>query len=217
MKRLVRFQILTVALFSCTPASKVSPDKFRASAGNYRYINTIDVGTVDQGPMSRAYQQFKDMSTAGTKVITLRIDSFGGSIFLGNKWIKAVEDLKKANGVHVTCIVDGAAYSMAAVILESPLCDIRMATRRSTILFHNGSGGAEGTVKDIQGTVALLAALNEAMALTIAERLGIHVNDYKNRIADHDWVLAAPEALEMNVIDAYANPSDIAPPAQSEA
>lgn len=205
-----RFQILAIAaLLSC--ASSRPP--YRQVEASARYGNTVDVGDVEEETMATAFLRFSQLAAQGKKEITLRIDSFGGSIFLGNRWAKSVEDVKKAQGIRVTCIVDGAAYSMAAVILESPVCDLRLATARSTILFHNGSGGVRGTAEDMKRAAAFLEALNFAMGLAVATRIGMPFAEYLAKVAHTDWTMAVPEALAANVIDGIASPEEIDPPA----
>ncbi len=209
---MIRFPILAAVLFfGCIVPAKIASPQVRAERA-YIWQNTIDVGNVEEDYMLDAALRFIAIAAAGEKEITLRIDSFGGSIFLGNRWIKNLEDIKKRNGIRVVCIVDGAAYSMGAVILESPLCDLRLATNRSTILFHNGSSGARGTAEDLKQAVNFLEALNLSMALSVSSRLLITIEEYKSRIAHADWVMAVPEAVQSNVIDGVANPDDIAPP-----
>ncbi len=206
----MKFVALLVSLvLGCAGPAKASS---ASSVAGYRYSNVVDVGDVDEGPMILAYQRIADLADSGATEITLRIDSFGGSIFLGNTWIKAVEDLKKQHNIRVTCIVDGAAYSMGAVILESPVCDTRLMTKRSTILFHNGSSGAKGTAEDLRQAAAFLDALNVSMGLVVADRLGMALDAYQAKIAHADWMMAGPEAIRANVVDGYANPAEIAPP-----
>lgn len=214
MNRLQITTAATIALLSCVPSRDAFrlPD-LRAQAGaSYKYGNTVDVGEVDRETMIPAARRFKELAEGGAKNITLRIDSFGGSIFLGARWIKYTEDIKRRNGVRVTCIVDGAAYSMGAVILQSSLCDERLATSRSTVLFHNGSTGAEGTAEDLRQSAEFLEALNLAMALVVSERIGMDLGAYQARIAHGDWMMAVPEASRMNVIDGVVSSSLIAPP-----
>ena len=106
------------------------------------------------------------------------------------------------------------AYSMAAVLLESSLCDVRLATTRSTILFHNGSGGVRGTAEEMRQTSVFLEALNTAMALVISARIGMPFEMYQSRISHADWIMAIPEALNNHVLDGVASPADIAPPSE---
>ncbi len=213
---MTRFPILALAFLCCSAApraTEIARYDARGPTAGYVYGNTVDVGTVDELSMADTYIQFSELAFKGAKEVTLRIDSFGGSIFLGNRVIRELEDLKKRHGMTVTCIVDGSAYSMGAVILQSPLCDRRLATARSTILFHNGSSGVRGTAEDLREAATFLEALNESMALVVSARLGISLEEYRSRIAHADWIMAVPQALGFNVIDGVVSPSDIAPPA----
>ncbi len=213
---MIRFPILFLALACCATSKPHDDlDTYHASVGSYAYNNTIDIGDVMPEPLAEAYMRFRQMAAAGVKNVTLRIDSPGGSIFAGNRFIKAMEDVKKTNGITVMCVVDGMAYSMGAVILESPLCDRRLATVRSTILFHNGSTGASGTAEDLKQATEFLEALNQSLALQISARLGMTLEAYRARIAHTNWVMACPEALLSNVIDATVSSTDIAPPSES--
>ena len=182
-----RFQILVIALCCCAPSRLAAGDldRYRAEAAQ-PYRNTVDVGDVDVDPMVEALGGFMRLASEGKKEVTLRIDSHGGGIFLGLKWMRLMEDVKKANSIHVTCIVDGMAASMAAVILESPICDTRLATSRSLILFHNGSAGVQGNAEDMKQAVAFLEALNTAMAEVVSARMGISAEAYRARIAHGD-------------------------------
>lgn len=215
----VRFPILVLALLSvCCAHRPVTFEDFRASAPRvgqgYRYGDTVDVGDVDAEPMAAAFLKFKGLADSGSHRITFRIDSPGGSIRLGLRWIRLVTDVKKAHGIHVDCIVDGAAYSMAAIILESPVCDGRFATPSSTILFHNGHGGGEGTAEEIEQAGRMLEAFNTAIASLVADRMGMPVAEYRRRIAGRDWVMATPEALVAHVIDSVVSSAEIAPPVE---
>jgi ATP-dependent protease ClpP protease subunit len=204
-----RFLLLVLAL-GCASSPARRADGFTAA---YRYTETVDVGDVDEESMAAALLNLSHVADSGAKRVTLRIDSAGGSVFLGMKWIRLVTDLKKAHSLKVTCIVDGTAYSMGAVILESPVCDTRLATVNSTLLFHNGSGGPKGTEKELESARALLRALNAAMAGLVAQRLHMPVERYQAMIADGDWAMAAVDALANHALDGVIASSEIAPPA----
>jgi ATP-dependent protease ClpP protease subunit len=174
---------------------------------------TLDVGPVDAETLTPVLLQLEALAKAGTTHVTLRIDSPGGSIFTGLRFIRMVEDIRKAHGVRVSCVVDGAAYSMAAVILESPACDERLATSRSTFLFHNGKAdGAGGSAGELASAARMLEAMNEALAALVAERMGMTPKQYRAKVAGGDWVMAAPEAIANHVIDGVVASASIAPP-----
>ncbi len=195
---MIRFQI-PIALFSLLWASVAHA---QTPAPRFVYRNTVQLGDFAPIPLAEALDRFKLVAKRGAKSITLRIDSQGGEIELGGKWTRAMEEFKKNYRIRVTCIVDGFALSMAAVTLQSSLCDRRLATLRSIILFHNGIGGSKP---------AALEALNVQMALTVTDRIGMDLDAYRARIAEDSWVMAVREALAMNVIDGIADPRFIAP------
>jgi ATP-dependent protease ClpP protease subunit len=212
-----RLACLLLLIVGCaSPAKLTAPaaPKFEASA--YRYGNTIEVGDVDPETMAAAYRALANSVDGGAKRVTFRINSMGGEIFLGLKWIQMVTDLKKLHHVQATCIVDGAAYSMAAVILESPVCDLRLATPSSTILFHNGKGTGEGTVEGLEQAAHMLEVMNQALAALVADRMHMSPAEYRAHIQGKDWVMATAEALLNHVIDGMAASAEIAPPAPVE-
>lgn len=112
-----RFPILLLVL-SCATTNRGDTLAFRSA---FTYGNTVDLGDIDADSLLVASVALKGVVNSGAKDVTIRIDSGGGSIVLGNRWLRFAEDIKKANGLHVSCVVDGFAASMAAVILESPL------------------------------------------------------------------------------------------------
>lgn len=212
-----RALLATLALVSCTTTNSLvnslKRTGFRAQTVTaFRFGNTVELGEVDETETVAPLAALKLMSQKGNNTATLRIDSPGGSVFVGLRFIRQVTDIKKATGLRVVCVVDGAAYSMAAVILESDVCDVRFATHQSTVLFHNGHGsGPDGTAEQISSAALLLESLNGALAAVVAQRLGITPEDYRSRIAGKDWAMDALGALRAKAIDDIVPQSDIAP------
>lgn len=205
-----RFTILAVLMLcNCTRTTRASVD-----AGVYRYRNTIDLGDIQPIPLEAVGEKFEQLALAGEREVTLRFDSYGGSYVYGERWGRMMEDVKKLHGIKVTCIVDGEAASMAAVLLESPVCDRRLATNRSTILFHNCNVMPKATPEEAKIARTFFPAFDTGMAITVSERLGMKVDEYRKRIDGKDWILSIPEALQLNVIDGVVSPNDIAPPAE---
>lgn len=215
MTRLICAAVLLSSCAVTDVETRPEPRPMGPSAGVFKLNNTVDVtGPIVDTALEPVTTRIRQLASSGRKEITLRIDSPGGSILDGNKWIRDTEDIKKANGLRFTCVVDGMAYSMAAVLLESSLCDVRLATTRSTLLFHNGSGGVRGTAEEMRQTSVFLEALNTAMALVVSARIGMPFEMYQSRISHADWIMAIPEALNNHVLDGVAAPSDIAPPSE---
>ncbi len=173
---------------------------------------SIPVGDIEEDVLAPALEKAKERVAAGDRKLMFRLNSFGGGVFHGLDFIAAIEDLKKANGVHVLCVVDTRAYSMAAVILQSGMCDERLMTGRSTLLFHNASSVFRGTADDVRKELPFIDALNLSMAVLISDRIGMPLADYQAKIATADWVMGAEEALRLHMIDELVDAS-VLPPA----
>lgn len=154
--------------------------------------------------IQRTTEQFVDQVAHGVRRVYFHIDSLGGSVFGGMKLIKLVNRARRA-GIHTTCLVDGAAMSMAFVFLQAA-CDDRWMTEGSILLAHKGSVGAAGTVEQVQEAASLLRAINKAMASVCASRMGMSVAEFETRVAVHAWVLAWDEALTENAVDNVVSP-----------
>lgn len=162
----------------------------------------VEVGDIESEVLSRALERVKNHYKHGDREITLRINSNGGSVFEGFSFIQSMEELKKG-GMSVTCVVDVRAISMAFVILQSDVCDKRLATPRSLFLAHNGSLHTEGgTVEDMDEDIELLKVINDSLSLLCANRIGMPILEYRKKLKDHkSWTFGTEEALKHNVID----------------
>jgi ATP-dependent protease ClpP protease subunit len=230
MKRLFAVAIALLSV-SCAPAQVLHPDDgvVRYSAfppttvevqepGQNGFSITpsgvqgmIEIKDVDAESLAPAQAKFDERVAAGDTDIWFRINSFGGSIFDGMDFIQHIGDAKVASGkVHVTCVVDTKAMSMGFVFLET-FCDSRYMTKRSLLLAHNGSTEVKGTVEQILSEVEFLKALNESLATTISDRLGMPVDEYKARVAGKDWTMSWEEAMRVNAVDSTINPDRLPP------
>lgn len=182
----------------------------RASASSYP-SESIPVGDIGRDELGPVVEKFDSFVARGDTHVLFRLDSPGGSIFAGLEFIQHVEQAKKLRPLRVSCVVDVMAASMAAVILESGVCDERLMTPRSIVLVHRGSIGTRGTVEEILEDADILEALNQAMAMTVAARIGMPLEEYEARVAKHAWTLGPREALQFHFVDAVVDPSDLPP------
>jgi ATP-dependent protease ClpP protease subunit len=197
------FLPLLVLLSAChTPVAFAAPSiKLEVKLTGYQMpdgmIDVLDVASSDLAP---AQKKFDELVAGGDKVVMFRINSFGGSVFEGMQFIQHVEDAKRANGVHVMCVVDFKAMSMGFAFMQS-FCDDRLMTKRSVLLAHNSSSGVKGNAIEQEEQLQISRALDAALAEVCAARLKMSVADYKAKIAFHAWTMAWEEAMAAGAVD----------------
>ena len=208
--------ILAATLFaiSCTTAAKMVVERknpFTLTFSKSTPGSMINIGDIDEAGLDPVRAKIAQHIESGETTVLLRIDSNGGSIFEGLRFIQELEEYKK-QGVTFHCVVDTKAISMGFVILQAS-CDKRMATRRSLFLAHNGSiSQTGGDAKTLQEDVDMLNVVNENMSRICAERMGMPLDEYKRRLNDKaSWIFDSEDALKYHAIDSIAIPSQLPP------
>jgi ATP-dependent protease ClpP protease subunit len=204
--RLVHTVVVLCSLLACAATryqTQMSPTL------DEKVIDIKDFSKQDIGPI---IEKFDELASAGTKSITFRINSYGGSIGAGHDLIQHIEDSKKSNGITTVCIVDLKAFSMGAAFLESNACDHRLMTKRSTLLFHGASTKVEGKADEIESTLNFLKALSHSLATMCADRLGMKIGDFEAKTLHQDWTLTWEEALKAKAVDGVIEVKDVPPP-----
>lgn len=130
--------------------------------------------------------------------VTIRIDSIGGSMMAGLHIVEAVTQ----SGVVATCEVGGTAISMAAVILESPACSYRVVRPWSIIMFHGVSLSTSERIDraKLRELMESASTIERSIALLVAPRLGITVEEYARKTATA-WWMTGREAVEYGAAD----------------
>ena len=90
--------------------------------------------------------------------VVIEINSPGGEVDAGFKLVKAIERFP----AKVVCIVDGEADSMASYIFVA--CDVRVMTKRSTLMIHQPGMGGQGQINDLTNASDMLRASGYAQA-----------------------------------------------------
>lgn len=116
-------------------------------------------------------------ATEENKEITIRIDSFGGSVYTGYE-ILGLMDHAKSLGYTFTCYVDRKAMSMAFIIFAS--CDRRLSGLYSLLLFHPVRTYYMGplTAKTAREIATDLEILTHRVDTFLMERLGLDKKTY---------------------------------------
>lgn len=126
--------------------------------------------------------------------IVLLIDSPGGMVDPMFSIINTMDLLRCP--VYTICL--GRAMSAAAVILL--MGSKRFAAKRSRIMFHQVSGGAWGSMPDINVSVEEHNKVNEEFFKMVALKTNLKLKEVKERM-QRDCHLSPKEALEIGAID----------------
>ncbi|MEM8737122.1 MAG: ATP-dependent Clp protease proteolytic subunit [Planctomycetota bacterium] len=135
-----------------------------------------------------------------TKPIFLMIDNCpGGSVMQGYRIVKSIE----ASDAPVHVVVKSFAASMAAII--TTLADHSYAYPNAILLHHQMSAGAFGNMTDIEEQVETLQEWEARLAVPVAEKMGITLDEFKKRMyenkASGDWDEFADRALELKWVN----------------
>lgn len=133
------------------------------------------------------------------KIITLLINSYGGSVYAGNAII-GMMDYLKSKGYRFIGIVQGMAFSMAFDILCN--CDERYGFSHSEYMIHQSQIGArQQSLIKIERMVKYQKAQWEKSIKYYTRDTKLTVEQLRD-IYDNDkelWLLAE-EALELNIV-----------------
>jgi ATP-dependent Clp protease protease subunit len=178
-----------------TEAELLTSDRFH---NVYRYTDTVDNNSV-----KKVIEQFETWSRLhkGDKPlpVELVIYSPGGTIVAGNALYDYFTEWKERPGHHLTTTARGYAASMGGILLQAG--HVRNMGAESWLLIHEGSGGAIGSVGEIEDMVEWSKKLRDHLARILAERSTMTVTQIKRKWNRTDWWLDANEALELGFID----------------
>lgn len=137
----------------------------------------------------------------GLDALVLELNSPGGIVTHGQKIARAIEDTK----LPIYCVVDGNAHSMAMYILQS--CDVRMMTKRSTLMAHPPHLKGGGTADELRDQARSLRAIGAALAEHVCHRMSPLALSNKACLAKFDnevWWLTWREAMKVGAVDRVA-------------
>ena len=133
--------------------------------------------------------QLMYLDSLNNSEITMYINSVGGWVYDGLGIIDVMRRIKSP--IKTVCV--GKAMSMAAVILMNG--DVRQATKYSTIMLHEVSGGTYGKYVDMKIEFEEIGRLNSIMKDIIKEKSMVSSD------LSRDLYLTAEEAKKLNIID----------------
>tara|TARA_B110000285_G_scaffold234738_1_gene312778 strand:+ start:288 stop:950 length:663 start_codon:yes stop_codon:yes gene_type:complete len=131
--------------------------------------------------------------------INVVIDSVGGDVYEMFGIIDYIESLQKNSNIVVNTICRGKAMSAAAMILACGTGK-RLASKRSTIMIHEGSSMQAGKTSDVKAAQKYNAHL-EDMANSILGDKTTKDKQFWSEQTKTDLYLSAKDAQKLGVID----------------
>jgi ATP-dependent protease ClpP protease subunit len=129
----------------------------------------------------------------------LYIRSPGGEVIAGTR---LVEYLQSKDGKGVVAVAQFAA-SMAFVTLQAS--ETRLITQTGILMSHGISGGAQGTVKEIEKQLEFMKKLENMLLDLLANRLGLTREALRDKHNPEWWIVGADEAAKAKAIDGVAS------------
>lgn len=185
---------------------KRSPFQPRAKVGKYRIENKTDESTIyiyDEISWFglTAEQLVKDINDLDSKVINIRFNSPGGSVFDGTAVFNAIKQHKARTISHI----DGLAASIASVIaLASD--EVRMS-ENAFLMIHDPWSIVIGNAETMREEADLLDKVGGTIAKTYTDKTGKDKDEILEMMNAETW-MTAEEALEMGFIDAIDQAKD---------
>lgn len=159
-----------------------------------------DIGESWWGDTVSAAQFVKDIGELDVKAITVRINSYGGSVTDGI----AIHNAIKRHDAHVTVSIDGIAASIASLIAMAG--DTVEMAENAQMMIHAPWGGVMGNAQELREYADMLDGWSESMATSYASKSGMQAADVLALLKDgkDHWYTAA-KSLELGLVDAVVS------------
>lgn len=125
--------------------------------------------------------------------ITIRLHTYGGSVFDGNLMCNAIE----RSTANITIIIDGIAASMGAVFILSGK-NVKLVDN-GFLMIHAPSSGSYGNAKDHESNAQLLRFIEDNFVQRLIKRTG-KTKEYVSKWLETDTWFDAKSALKEGLI-----------------
>lgn len=171
-------------------------------------------GPVMDDNMEALTTQFRGFIKDGNENVYLIIDTPGGSVVDGLKFINIMKAAKKKFGIKTICIIENQAYSMGALIMS--YCHETYMLKYASLMFHEAAYGLRGMRYHIKKRVDFTEEYLDLVNRDVAKQLNMSFDEYiKFQELESWWTSesAAKHGLINGVLDSFYY--DAEPPAQN--
>lgn len=176
-------------------------DQKATSEENGIYIFYSPIGNTSAGVCIQTlgyWARRQEADDKERKPFVIEFCSPGGDVISGFALIDYVHQLR-TRGLEVNTLGLGMVASMAAICLQAG--QTRTMSENAYMLIHEISGGAVGSLSEIEDESKFFKRLNERGYNILAERSKLDAREIAKRAKRKDWWLDADEALEYGLID----------------
>lgn len=138
-------------------------------------------GTIDDELISN---KIIEMNKLDDNNIYIYLQTNGGSVMAGYKFIESIDYLKK-NGKNISCIGD-ISISMGFVIFQH--CDYRFITKSSILMQHQMSLELSGSINNLNNYLIMINDIKTELDVKQSQRLELSMNDFNNLISNDWWI-----------------------------
>ncbi len=166
------------------------------------------IGDIEKDTARACIERLRELANDNTRPITLYINSAGGNVTDGLAIHDAIRHVV-SRGIEVTVIVQGMAYSMGSIVLQSASDGRRLAFPHSWIMIHEPAkwAGWQSTTAAAQH-LDRLKQMQSQIYRILAERSGKPLKQIIRDTRRNDFYLDATKAKEYGLIDDILGPLD---------
>lgn len=159
------------------------------------------IGDIEKDTARAAIQRLRELAADNTRPITIYLNTPGGNVTDGLALHDVVRQLV-GQGVEITIVVQGMAYSMGSVVLQAASPGRRLAYQHSWIMIHEPAkwAGWQSTTAAAQH-LDRLKQMQAQIYRILSERSGKPLKQIIRDTKRNDFYLDAGRAREYGLID----------------
>jgi ATP-dependent Clp protease protease subunit len=175
------------------------------------------IGDIDKDSARVVIERLRELANDSRKPITLYMNTAGGNVTDGLAIHDAIRYLV-VQGVEVTVVVQGMAYSMGSIVLQAASPGRRLAFPHSWIMIHEPAkwAGWQSTTAAAQH-LDRLKQMQSQIYRILSERSGKPLRQIIRDTKRNDLYLDAAKAREYGLVDEILGPVDLVNPAEERA
>jgi ATP-dependent Clp protease protease subunit len=168
---------------------------------NERLRDVYLVGDIEKDTARASIQRLRELAADNSRPVTVYLNTPGGNVTDGLALHDVIRHLV-GDGLQITIVVQGMAYSMGSVVLQAASPGRRFAYRHSWIMIHEPAkwAGWQSTTAAAQH-LDRLKQMQDQIYRILAERSGKPLRQIIRDTKRNDFYLDAGRAREYGLID----------------